>query len=111
MDVCVSASCAKKKWTCSRLSAPAPRHRFGTLLARALDLANEASRLGQAMLAAIEKHDAEQALASRFDPAALDGLALSPEGLNSDIHANADYRAHCVVVMAKRAVAAAAGKA
>lgn len=51
--------------------------------------------------------EAEAALAKRFDPAALDGLALSPEGLNSDIHAAADYRAHCVVVMAKRAVAAA----
>lgn len=55
--------------------------------------------------------EAEAALSKRFDPAALDGLALSPEGLNSDIHASADYRAHCVVVMAKRAVAAAAGKA
>jgi carbon-monoxide dehydrogenase medium subunit len=55
--------------------------------------------------------EAEAALSKKFDPAALDGLALSPEGLNSDIHAAADYRAHCVVVMAKRAVAAAAGKA
>ncbi len=55
--------------------------------------------------------EAEAALSKTFDPAALDGLALSPEGLNSDIHAAADYRAHCVVVMAKRAVAAAlAGK-
>jgi carbon-monoxide dehydrogenase medium subunit len=55
--------------------------------------------------------EAEAALSKKFDPAALDGIALSPEGLNSDIHAAADYRAHCVVVMAKRAVATAlAGK-
>ena len=53
--------------------------------------------------------EAEAALAKRFDPAALDGVALSPEGLNSDIHASAEYRAHCVTVMAKRAVAAARG--
>lgn len=56
--------------------------------------------------------EAEAALAKRFEPAALDGLALSPEGLNSDIHASAEYRAHCVVVMTKRAVTAArAGRA
>lgn len=55
---------------------------------------------------------AEAALAKQFDPAALDGIALSPGGLNSDIHASAEYRAHCVGVMAARAVAAArAGKA
>ena len=50
---------------------------------------------------------AEAALATRFEPAALDGIALDAEGLNSDIHASAEYRAHCVVVMAKRAVAQA----
>ena len=33
--------------------------------------------------------------------------ALSPEGLNSDIHASAEYRAHLVGVMAARAMAAA----
>jgi carbon-monoxide dehydrogenase medium subunit len=33
----------------------------------------------------------------------------SDSGLNSDIHASAEYRAHLVTVMAKRAVAAALG--
>jgi carbon-monoxide dehydrogenase medium subunit len=51
--------------------------------------------------------DAEAALAKRFDPAALDGIALAPDGLNSDIHASAEYRASCVMVLAKRAVAQA----
>lgn len=51
--------------------------------------------------------DAEEALARRFDPAALDEIEVDPDGLNSDIHASAEYRAHCVRVMAKRAVAAA----
>jgi carbon-monoxide dehydrogenase medium subunit len=48
---------------------------------------------------------AEQALARRFDPASLEGITLSPDDLNADIHASAEYRAHAVVVMAKRAVA------
>lgn len=49
----------------------------------------------------------EQALSSQFSAAALDGQQLPATGLNSDIHASADYRAHLVSVMAKRAVAAA----
>lgn len=50
---------------------------------------------------------AEAALSKQFDPAALDRLALGAEELNSDIHASAEYRAHCVMVMARRAVAKA----
>jgi carbon-monoxide dehydrogenase medium subunit len=51
--------------------------------------------------------DFEQALASNFTPEALDNVSVSPDGLNSDIHASAEYRGHLVKVMAKRAVAAA----
>jgi carbon-monoxide dehydrogenase medium subunit len=50
---------------------------------------------------------AEQALDADFSPAALDRIKVDPEGLNSDIHASRDYRAHAVVVLAKRAVASA----
>ncbi len=51
----------------------------------------------------------EQALAGTFSADVLDGISLDPEGLNSDMHAGADYRAHLVSVMAKRAVQAAGG--
>ncbi|HEX6114543.1 MAG TPA: xanthine dehydrogenase family protein subunit M [Geminicoccaceae bacterium] len=51
--------------------------------------------------------DFEQALASNFSPSALDALTVSSANLNSDIHASAEYRAHLVKVMAKRAVQAA----
>jgi carbon-monoxide dehydrogenase medium subunit len=51
--------------------------------------------------------DAERALASNFSAAALDNLSVSADDLNSDIHASAEYRAHLVKVMAKRAVQAA----
>jgi aerobic carbon-monoxide dehydrogenase medium subunit len=51
--------------------------------------------------------EAEAALARRFDPAALDGIVLDATGLNSDIHASAEYRAHAAMEMARRAVLAA----
>jgi carbon-monoxide dehydrogenase medium subunit len=49
----------------------------------------------------------EKALEKNFSAKALDGIAVKPKGLNSDIHASAEYRAHLIGVMAKRAVAAA----
>ena len=51
--------------------------------------------------------DMEAALAGNFAADALDGISVPANGLNSDLHASAEYRAHLVSVMAKRAVAAA----
>lgn len=50
--------------------------------------------------------DMEAALAQDFRADALNGASVSADGLNADIHASADYRAHLVRVMAKRAVEA-----
>ena len=52
----------------------------------------------------------EEALKKRFSPKSLEGLSVSPEGMSSDIHAGAEYRAHLVGVLARRAVAAAVGR-
>jgi carbon-monoxide dehydrogenase medium subunit len=49
----------------------------------------------------------EEALKKRFSPKALEGLSVSPEGLNSDLHGSAEYRAHLIGVLAARAVTAA----
>ena len=49
----------------------------------------------------------EAALGKSWSADAVAGVKQSAGGLNSDIHASAEYRAHLVTVMAKRAVAAA----
>ncbi len=53
----------------------------------------------------------ETALADSFSAGALDGIAVPADDLMTDMHAAADYRAHLITVMAKRAVARAAATA
>ena len=52
----------------------------------------------------------EEALKKRFSPKSLEGMTIPADGMNSDIHGSAEYRAHLVGVLARRAVAEAIGK-
>jgi carbon-monoxide dehydrogenase medium subunit len=49
----------------------------------------------------------EEALKKRFSPKSIEGMTIPAEGMNSDIHGSAEYRAHLVAVMARRALAEA----
>ena len=46
----------------------------------------------------------EEALSGNFSPSAIDSVNISSKGFNADIHASAEYRAHIIKVLAKRAV-------
>jgi len=49
----------------------------------------------------------EESLKKRFSPKVLEGLTVPADGMATDIHGSAEYRAHLIGVMARRAVAAA----
>ena len=46
----------------------------------------------------------EKALTAKFSSDAIASIQVPATGLNNDLHATAEYRAHLVTVMAKRAV-------
>jgi carbon-monoxide dehydrogenase medium subunit len=50
----------------------------------------------------------EAALTANWSAAACDGVTVSADGLNTDLHASAAYRAHLIRVLCKRAVTASA---
>ncbi|MGH8691976.1 MAG: FAD binding domain-containing protein [Burkholderiales bacterium] len=56
---------------------------------------------------AFRQAEMEKALAASFSPEAVANIKIKPDGLNNDLHASPDYRAHLITVMAKRAVEAA----
>jgi aerobic carbon-monoxide dehydrogenase medium subunit len=56
---------------------------------------------------AFRQAEMEKALGAKFAPESVAGIKVKPDGLNNDLHASPEYRAHLITVMAKRAVEAA----
>ena len=48
--------------------------------------------------------DLAKALTSKFSSSSIDNFSISSSGMNSDIHASAEYRANMIKVFAKKAV-------
>jgi carbon-monoxide dehydrogenase medium subunit len=46
----------------------------------------------------------EKALTDHFSESSINNINISSNGFNSDIHASAEYRAHIIKVMAKKAI-------
>jgi carbon-monoxide dehydrogenase medium subunit len=72
-------------------------------------LAKKASGVAVAVTGAGENgvfrcSEIEKVLNSSFNLESLDNVEISPDGLNSDIHASASYRANLIKEMAKRAL-------
>ena len=56
---------------------------------------------------AFRQTEMEKALTQKFAPESVAGIKVKPDGLNNDLHASPEYRAHLITVMCKRAVEAA----
>ena len=56
---------------------------------------------------AFRQAEMEKALSAKFTPDAVASIKVKADGLNNDLHASPEYRAHLITVMAKRAVEAA----
>ena len=53
---------------------------------------------------AFRQTEMEKALGAKFAPEAVASIKVKPDGLNNDLHASPEYRAHLITVMCKRAV-------
>ena len=86
-----------------------PASRFAIVGVFVADFGGGKVRVGVtgAGASAFRQAEMEKALAAKFAPEAVAGIKVKPEGLNNDLHASPEYRAHLITVMCKRAVEAA----
>jgi carbon-monoxide dehydrogenase medium subunit len=86
-----------------------PASRFALVGVFVADFGSGNVRVGVtgAGASAFRQSEMEKALAAKFAPEAVAGIKVKPAGLNNDLHASPEYRAHLVTVMCRRAVEAA----
>jgi carbon-monoxide dehydrogenase medium subunit len=85
---------------------PASRYAIAAVFVADLNGEPGVGVAGAAQNGAFRSREIEAALKAKgFTSKALDGVTCSADGLNSDMHADAAYRAHLVMAMARQAVA------
>lgn len=91
---------------------PHPASRFALAGVFVADFGNDCIRVAVTGAGPVvfRARELEDALARSFTPQAAREVALRPDGLNADLAATAQYRAHLVSVAAARAVEAALGQ-
>ena len=83
-----------------------PASRFALVGVYVADFGGGKVRVGVtgAGACAFRQADMEKALSAKFAPDAVANIKVKAAGLNNDLHASPEYRAHLITVMAKRAV-------
>jgi carbon-monoxide dehydrogenase medium subunit len=96
-----------KKAAYEKFRNPASRYAIVGVFVADTDAGIRVTVTGSGSSGVFRATEIEAALTKSFTPEAAGAVKMSPAGLNSDIHADAEYRAHLISVMAKRAVAKA----
>ncbi len=87
---------------------PASRYALaGVFVARLADGSVRVAATGVGESGVFRVSAIEQALSANWSADAAGSVAVSPEGILSDMHGSSDYRANLITVLAKRAVTAA----
>jgi carbon-monoxide dehydrogenase medium subunit len=83
-----------------------PASRFAIVGVYVADFGSGNVRVGVtgAGASAFRQTEMEKALAAKFAPESVANIKVKPDGLNNDLHASPEYRAHLITVMCKRAV-------
>jgi aerobic carbon-monoxide dehydrogenase medium subunit len=83
-----------------------PASRFALVGVYVADFGSGNVRVGVtgAGASAFRQSEMEKALSSKFAPEAVASIKVKQDGLNNDLHASPEYRAHLITIMAKRAV-------
>ena len=84
---------------------PNPASRYAVVGVYVAKLKNEVRvAVTGAASSVFRSKELEASLSNNFSASAIDNVNIPNKGLNSDIHASAEYRAHIIKVMAKKAV-------
>src|SRR5438477_3703941 len=83
-----------------------PASRFALVGVFVADFGSGNVRVGVtgAGASAFRQGEMEKALSAKFAPEAVASIKVKPDGLNNDLHASPEYRAHLITIMCKRAV-------